>query len=119
MFDFFKYVADEIRGVDTETIKKEKKEREEKEKANRIIFSKKAKIIICACAIMYILLTLATVTALRGSLAVTLILFYVLRMMIALGIVISILIGKKQGEITALIGIMIFFLLMFLGIALY
>lgn len=119
MFDFFRYMADEFSGIDTETAYKEKREREEREreieKENRIIFSKKAKKIIIGLAVFYLLLTFATVVALKGFMTLPIVLFYIVKMMLAIGTIIALLIGKKKGETTALALIVAFFLIMFVS----
>lgn len=119
MFEFFRYMTDELSGIDTEAAYKEKKEKEEREreceKENRIIFSKKAKKIVIGFAIFYVVITFTTLIAFKGVLGMISVLFYITKMMLAIGVLISILIGKKKGEITALSLIVVFFLFLFLS----
>ena len=53
MFDYFRYVADELNGIDGERAAQIRKERAEKEKAETFIFSKKAKLLLIILGIFF------------------------------------------------------------------
>lgn len=117
MFDFFKYMKDEMLGIDAELAYKERKEQQEREKEERYIFTNKAKAITIVMAAVYIMIAFLMIIALKNSESPLFIIQYIFKALIAVGVIISLLVGKKRGEIVALSGIALFIILLLVSVA--
>ena len=122
VFDFFREMAEELSGIDSNAARKERQEQKEKEKLDRFIFSKSAKVWIVILAVLYIIMAAGSIAALRGSSGTInfglMVLKYSLMSIDALIVVFALLFGKEKGEIIALAGTFAFVLGLFVSVAL-
>lgn len=119
MFDWFRDMAKEMAGIDSEAAKKELLEKKAIEKSNRYIFTKKAKTLVIALAVIYIFMSGSTIALLKdvdGTLL--LILKNIVMSILAIFIILSLIVGKKKGELAAVIGIFVFVVCLFLSVVL-
>jgi hypothetical protein len=120
MFGFFRDIALELKGIDTTKAKKERDEKLEQEKLNRFIFSKGVKRTIIILGIIYIPLSILSIVGIISEASyfnadvAFLIIRNIVLMLLSISICVALLIGKKNGEIFALIGSLIFVVLMYL-----
>lgn len=113
MFDYFRYVMDEINGIDAEKAEEERREKERKNKEERYIFSKKAKIIIAVMGVFYFIISVFTLMSYRenGDVNIIGMLLSVAMGLLSAGVAVCMIIQKKIAEKYALIGIGCFILL--------
>ena len=117
MFDFFRDIIQEAGGIDTAKAKKQREEQREIEKLSRYIFSAKLKRFMLIIGISYLffsVLMIATVWNVPSNIYV--IAKYVVLAIIDIIVCVALLKGAKKGEIVALIGGLIFILLLYASI---
>lgn len=116
MFDWFIEMGLEMSGVDTVAAKKERMEKREQKKLNRYIFSYGMKVLIIAMGILYVAMAGSVIIMLRTLFlnATAQIVKYVLMSVDAIVVIFALLVGKKKGEIVALVGVFIFVVGLFL-----
>lgn len=105
MFDWINDMVREANGIDSRAAKLERKEKNELKKSKKYIYSKSMKILTFSLGIIYILLAVFTIVALiKNSSDMTNIIKYVMLALIDFVVLFSLIIGKKKGEIIAVIG---------------
>ena len=116
MFDWFREMGEELRGIDSEAAKKERMEKKERKKLNRYIFSGGTKALIIALGTLYIVMAGSMIMALR-TIPQTMphIVKYVFMSIVAIVVIFALAFGKKKGEIVALIGAFVFVVGLFLS----
>lgn len=117
MFDWFREVAEELSGIDSAAAKKERMEKREQKKLDRFIFSRGAKATIIVLGLLYIIMTVSTLGAVKNmsANATGVIVKSILMSILAIVVIFALLIGKKKGEIVALVGTFIFVVGVFLS----
>lgn len=119
MFDWFRDMAREAAGIDSEAVKKEILAKKEIDKSKRYIFSKKAKIIIVALGLFYVVMSGTTINVLKDIEGTLLIIIKnIVMSILSILVIFALLFGKKKGEMVALIGIFLFVIGLFLSIVL-
>jgi uncharacterized integral membrane protein len=117
MLDFFRDLILEARGIDAKAAADERALKAEQRKIKKFIFSAKMKIFVLIGGILYLILTIITTIIIWGTENYLMYVFKNIGMCLIdvfiCGCIIS---GKKKAEIFALIGIIIFFALLFLSI---
>lgn len=117
MFDYFRYIVDEMNGIDGEKAAEIRKQKAEQEKENTFIFTKRAKVIIAVLAIFFFIVSLFTLMYYGESKSknVIEIILEIIRGCAAAEIAVCMFIKKDRAEILALIGIGIFVLVLLVG----
>lgn len=116
MFDWFREMGEELRGIDSEAAKKERMEKRELKKLNRYIFSGGMKALTIALGTLYVVMAGSMIMALRTMpQTMPYIVKYVLMSIIAIVVIFALVFGKKKGEIVALIGAFVFVVGLFLS----
>ncbi|MDD3946211.1 MAG: hypothetical protein PHI19_00030 [Clostridia bacterium] len=106
MFDFFRDMFDEVRGVDPNKVRLERANKKEAEKEARYIFTKKMKVAVYGFGMLYIVMSCFVlfgggVSLWRGALQVW--------MSVLAGVAMLSLVTKtKQGEVASAITIFVF-----------
>ena len=116
MFDWFRDVAEEMGGIDSEAAKKERLAKKEKAKLNRFIFTKTSRAIVIAVGVLYLVSAGSVIIGMKatGYIAPLIVKFAVLSI-VDIGVIVSLITGKKKGEIAALIGCFIFIVILYLS----
>ena len=115
VFDFFRDMALELSGVDSEKAEREREEKRKIKKKNQFIFSAKSKIIIYAFGILYLVIGGINMTHLRGQERIAaLILKFVFLSAVDIAGLICLTMRKRKTEIAALILIIIFVIVMYI-----
>lgn len=115
MFDFFRDIALEISGIDSQTIKQNRANKKELEKRKKYIFSNSTKGIIYFLGVLYLIMGGLSIWAIKGSgrhigLAV---LKYVFLSIVDVSALICLALRKNKAEIIALILIVTFVVVMY------
>lgn len=119
MFDWFKEMKLELGGIDSNAVKKERLEKAELKKLNRFIFSKGMKALIVALAVLYILISVSMIIALKSIGGQVLqIAKYTAMSILAITVIFALVFGKRKGEMVALITSFIFVIGLFISIVL-
>lgn len=119
MFDFFKDMGLELKGIDSNAAKKERMEKREQKKLNRFIFSRGAKALVITMGVLYIFMAGSMIIALKDVTGATPHIVKYIAMSIAdLVVIVALIFGKKKGEIVALVVAFIFVVGLFLSIVL-
>ena len=114
MFDFFKDMFHELGGVDTKATKMLRDEKREQEKLSRFLFTKGMKAFIYVVGASYLLFASAMVAASMGIVDNSFYLIkYAVLIMIDIAICMCLLTGTRKGEIAAIVGGLLFVMLMF------
>ena len=117
MFDWFVDTAMELRGIDVNARKKLKEEKIRLEKENQYIFSKKIKILIIGMGILHLLMTGSVILATKGAgLSSGYILKSIFLCIMDIATILALLIGKKKGEIVAVVLVIIFIATMYISV---
>lgn len=118
MFDFFKEAYLESKGLDVEKIKAEKISGREMKKKDKFIFSGNTKIIVYIFGIIYLLITGLNIFLVKESVEINAYGFvhYVFLPICDIAALISLAIKNKRAEIVALILILAFIIVQYLGI---
>ena len=119
MFDFFKDVYLEAKGIDSDAIKKERLQIKNKTKEKKYIFSSKTKVLIIILGIVYFFISTASLSILKfqKDMIMLSIKFLILSIM-DLAIITCLMIPKKKAEIIALIIIIVFVIITYFSIIL-
>ena len=105
MFDWISDMVREANGIDSRAAKLERKEKNELKKSKKYIYSKSMKILTFSLGVIYILLAVFTVvTLIKNSSDMTNIIKYIILALIDFVVLFSLIIGKKKGEVVAVIG---------------
>ena len=114
MFDFFRDMALEARGLDSEAAEKERKEKREQKRKDRFVFSGSAKGIVFFFGILYFVVGGFQMSVIKGQ---ENILFPVLKFLflsaVDIAALVCLLLRKKKAEIAALVLVIIFFVVMY------
>ena len=118
MFDFFKEVYLEAKGVDVEALKAEKKKIKEEQKKNKFIFSRSSKIIIYVFGLVYLLIAGLNIFLMKdfGGANVYYIMRFLFLSICDIAVLVCLAIGKKQTEVAALILVVVFIITQYLGV---
>ena len=114
MFDFFKDVYLEMKGLDINQVQTARDEAREQKKLSRYIFSKGAKTFITVCGVLYLFLAISMLCYLwvqSGSYQH--ITKYSLMSIYVIAVLAFLLSGSKKGEIIALVGCFMFVVLLY------
>ncbi len=118
MFEFFKDTLNEYRGIDIQKVKEERRKKQEQEREERFIFSRKSKVIIVTIGVLYLVMAFLVISIYKSHAnAVGTIVVYSVLSVIDIGTIISIIVGKRTGEIIGLVGVIAFMLLLFFSTA--
>lgn len=107
MFDFFRDLYLESRGIDSFAAEKLRKKKKEIKIEKRFIFTKKMKALIIFLGILYLFIAISSLFTLRDGdilFYIKYFIFFILDIIIC----ISLILGTKKCEIIALVGIVIF-----------
>ena len=115
MFDFIKYVRDEINGIDTVVAEREMREKRLMEKQNRFIFTKRSKIIVALFGVLYLLVAIMGIYFIKTNNSPFMLLVkYFILVTIDIVVLVSLCINNnKKAEIIALTGSILFVVLNF------
>ena len=110
MFDFFREVSMELRGIDVEEVEAKRKAKLEEKRKNRIIFPNSVKVLVYAFGVLYFLLTVLNVSLLwkSNALSALKVFRYVFLCYCDIGAMVFISLKTKKSEIIAGILIAIF-----------
>lgn len=110
MFDFFREVSMELRGIDVEEVEAKQKAKLEEKRKNRIIFPNSVKVLVYAFGVLYFLLTVMNVSLLwkSNALSALKVFRYVFLCSCDIGAMVFISLKTKKSEIIAGILIAIF-----------
>lgn len=115
MFEFFKYVGDEMRGVDH--AEKVKKEQEARRDDRKVILSKGVRTAIYIFGLLYLVIALLSVSLLKKNHAgLDSYFMYPILSAVDLTVLIGVTLRTKKSEIAAIIGIIVFVALLFIFI---
>lgn len=106
MFDFFRDMAIDLAGGNSEEVARKRKERREEEKANRIFLSRSTKRIIYAFGILYIVMggiSLFASASLTGNLQIVPFLKFAILSLIDVAAMVCLTMKTKKMEIAAII----------------
>lgn len=118
MFDFFLHFTHELRGIDTEAIKKERLTHEAELRKDRSLFSKGLRRVIITLGVFFLILSaIMIILAVQTAVDVFMIFKYVVLFIVDIVMLVSLAVGKKKGEIAALISIIVFLLVLFITAA--
>lgn len=119
MFDYFRYIADELNGIDGERAAQIRKERAEKEKAETYIFSKKAKVLFAILGVFFLIVSIFTLAFYRETDCdrVIDVVLSILQGLLAAEVSICMMIKKDKAEVLGLVGIALFVVLLLLSFA--
>ena len=120
MFDWFREAGEELSGIDSVAAHRERMEKLRQKKLNRFIFSGMAKGIIIALGLLYLAEQMAVMAIFIGmeetKVTCTYIVKAVLLSVIDVCVMIALISKKRQGEIVALVGIIVFVIGLFSSI---
>lgn len=115
MFDFFRDIALEMNGIDSEHAEREREKIKRKKKEENFIFSRRTKVIIFIFGILYLIIGAINITYIKEQ---ENIIPYVLKIVFLSAVDISGLIclatGKRKAEVAALILIIVFMAVMYI-----
>lgn len=111
MFDWFRTIALEAKGIDSSNAISKRELKRQEAKKNRFIFSKKMKVLIIILGVLYMIIAVTTAVfeISEGNMSLRLVVSFFL-CLLDIAIIVSLIIGKRTGEIAALAGIILFFL---------
>lgn len=120
MFDYFRYVADELNGIDGEKAAQFRKEKEEREKAEIYIFSKKAKLLFKILGLFFFIVSIFTLLFIKetDSDSILNVIITILQGIVSVEVAICMVIKKEKAELWGLVGMGLFVLLLLISIAL-
>jgi len=107
MFDFFRDIVLENKGIDTKEMHKQRMEKREQMKLSRFIFSKKTKVTICIIGALFLLFASLQIANLWSVDYVAVLINFILSL-IAIAVCICLMTGRKKCEIVALTGSVLF-----------
>lgn len=106
MFDFFRDMAIDLAGGNSEEVARKRKEKREEEKANRIFLSRSTKRIIYAFGILYIVMggiSLFASASLTGNLQIVPFLKFAILSLIDVAAMVCLTMKTKKTEIAAIV----------------
>lgn len=106
MFDFFRDMAIDLAGGNSEEVARKRKEKREEEKANRIFLSRSIKRIIYAFGILYIVMggiSLFASASLTGNLQIVPFLKFAILSLIDVAAMVCLTMKTKKTEIAAIV----------------
>ena len=106
MFDFFRDMAIDLAGGNSEEVARKRKEKREEEKANRIFLSRSTKRIIYAFGILYIVMggiSLFASVSLTGNLQIVPFLKFAILSLIDVAAMVCLTMKTKKTEIAAIV----------------
>ena len=106
MFDFFRDMAIDLAGGNSEEVARKRKEKREEEKANRIFLSRSTKRIIYAFGILYIVMggiSLFASSSLTGNLQIVPFLKFAILSLIDVAAMVCLTMKTKKTEIAAIV----------------
>lgn len=119
MFDWFRDIGLELGGIDSKAAKKERMEKREQKKLNRFIFTGGMKVLIIVLGVLYLFLSGSMIIALRSvDNSAPQIVKYIAMSIVDMVVIISLIFGKKKGEMIALVGVFLFVVGLFLSVVL-
>lgn len=113
MFDFFRDVALEVGGVDSQSVKLERNKKREEQKKNKIIFANDVKKVIYILAGLYILSSFGTISISLQLREYLYCIKTVVQVIVAVAIIVGLAIHTKKSEITTCILIAVFLFLQY------
>ena len=114
MFDFFRDIALEASGIDSEAAEKERMKKKKIKRDNRFIFSKSVKIIVFIFGILYLILgAMSMATIGQQTNVVFKIVKFVFLSAVDISALVCLLTRKKKAEIAALVLVIIFMIVMY------
>lgn len=118
MFDYFRYIAEELNGIDAEKAEKLRKEREEKERADTYIFSKRAKRLFVILGVFFFVVSIFTLMyySEHGSENVINIIISIIQGCVSAEVALCMIIKKKKAEIYGVAGIGVFVLMLLIAV---
>jgi fatty acid desaturase len=110
MFDFFRDMVNEARGLDTDKMKLEKQQIQERKKESYYIFSKSMRNWFIGLAALYVCVAAFSISAFysSGAMSVSLLLQFVVKAILAIVVIVALFTRKKDGEIVALVATFLF-----------
>lgn len=110
MFDFFKDVYYEIKGIDSSIVREEQKKKQLEAKKDRFIFSKSAKVLVFIFGILYLVMSMINIAVMieSGEPSAIHIVRVVLLSLCDIACLICLAINEKKTEIAALILMFVF-----------
>jgi len=115
MLDFFRDAFLEHKGIDAAEAHKQRVEKREQAKLARFIFSKKSKVIIFAIVALFLPLATTQIVNNFGTDPITVLAHSVL-LLIATTVCVCLLTGRKQGEVIALVGSVLFIVIAYINV---
>lgn len=106
MFDFFRDIAIDLAGGNSEEVARKRKEKREEEKANRIFLSRSTKRIIYAFGILYIVMggiSLFASASLTGNLQIVPFLKFAILSLIDVAAMVCLTMKTKKTEIASIV----------------
>ena len=119
MFDIFRDIMLEAKGIDCELAEKERLQKKKEKEKDKIIFSKSVKVVIYVFSLFFIATSLLQIPVLIKTGSVVFLIRSIVQIMTAIATMICLKIHKKKSEIVAIVLIVVFFLLQYSGMALY
>lgn len=118
MFEFFKDMYLELKGIDSAAAAEERRRQEAEKQKRRFIFSGSAKVLTFVVGILYLLIAgiLIALMVETGSLSIDKIVCNAFLILCDLATLICLAVGKKKTEIAALILIGVFMLMMYISV---
>ena len=118
MFEFFKDMYLELKGIDSEAAAEERRRKEDEKRKNRFIFSGSAKAVTFVVGILYLVIAgiLIALMVETGALNIAKLICYVFLILCDLSALICLAVGNKKTEIAAVILIGIFILMMYFSV---
>lgn len=114
MFDFFRDVVLEARGIDSVAAERERKERTKQRKKDRFIFSRSAKGIVLFFGILYLLIGGFQMSILKGQENILFpVLKFIFLSVLDIAALICLALHKKKTEVVALVLVIIFIVVMY------
>lgn len=115
MFDFFREMSMELRGIDVEEVEAKRKAKLEEKRKNRIIFPNSIKVLVYVFGVLYFLLTVMNVSLLLkcNALSAWKVIHYVFLCSCDIGAMAFISLKTKKSEIIAGVLIAIFLVTMY------
>ena len=115
MFDFFRDMVLEARGIDSEAAAEQRKGKKEPEHRERFIFSRSTKGIIFILGILYLVMGGMQIVVMKGQDGIALFMLqFVLLSILDISALVCLLLRNKKAEIAALILVIVFVVMKYL-----
>lgn len=118
MFEWIRYTVQAAGGIDVDKAAKEKREKKEEKKLKRYIYSTAVKILTIVLGVLYLLISVVSIISIieNGS-DLLYMAKYILLSIIDIVVLISLIFGKKKGEIVSIIGSCLFAIILFVSVS--